>query len=238
MAAQMVSTCFSTGIGHVLGLLEDFHQPLAAVELGLGGLVQVGTELGEGRQLAVLGQVQLDRPGHRLHGLHLGGAADAAHRDADVHGRADARVEQVGFQEDLAVGDGDDVGGDVGGHVAGLGLDHRQGGQGAAAPGLGQLGGALQQAAVQVEHVAGVGLAPGRAAQQQGDLAVGHGLLGKVVVDDEHVLARVAGAAGLPSTPCHMKYSPMAAPVMGARNSSGAGSEAVAATTMVCFMAS
>ena len=67
---------------------------------------------------------------------------------------------------------------------------------------VGELGGPLEQAAVQVEHVARVGLAARRAAQQQRQLAVGLGLLGQVVVDDEGVLAVVHpvladGAAGV-----------------------------------------
>src|SRR5699024_11790195 len=45
--------------------------------------------------------------------------------------------------------------------------------------------GALQQAAVQIEHVAGVGLAAGAAAQQQRQGAVGHRVLGQVIVDDQ-----------------------------------------------------
>ena len=64
------------------------------------------------------------------------------------------------------------------------------------------LGGALQQARVQVEDVAGVGLAARRAAQQQRDLAVADGVLGEIVVDDERVHAVVAevlahGAGGV-----------------------------------------
>jgi hypothetical protein len=44
---------------------------------------------------------------------------------------------------------------------------------------------------VQVEDVAGVGLAARRTAQQQRHGAVGLGLLGEVVEDDQHVLAVV-----------------------------------------------
>src|SRR5271166_6956292 len=44
---------------------------------------------------------------------------------------------------------------------------------------------------MQVENVAGVGLAARRAAQQQRDRAVGLGLLAQVVEDDQHVLAVV-----------------------------------------------
>ncbi len=55
-----------------------------------------------------------------------------------------------------------------------------------------ELGGALQQAAVQVEDVARIGLAARRTAQQQRHLAVGDGLLGEIVIDDDGVHAVVA----------------------------------------------
>ena len=45
---------------------------------------------------------------------------------------------------------------------------------------------------MQVEDVAGVGLAAGRTAQQQGHLAVGPGVLGEVVVDAQGVLHELA----------------------------------------------
>jgi hypothetical protein len=61
--------------GHVLVLLQDLDHALTAGQLPLGGLVQVAAELGEGRELAVLGQVQAQRAGHLLHGLGLRGAA-------------------------------------------------------------------------------------------------------------------------------------------------------------------
>ena len=48
------------GDGHrlVLILLEQFGHPLAAFELVLGALVEIGRELGEGGQLPVLGEVE------------------------------------------------------------------------------------------------------------------------------------------------------------------------------------
>ena len=128
-------------------------------ELGLGGLVQVGAELGEGGQFPVLGEVQPQGAGDLFHGLDLGRAADAGDRKTDVDGRADAGEEQGGLQVDLAVGDGDDVGRDVGGDVAGLGLDDGQRRQRTAAELIADLGGPLQQAGVVVEDVAGIGLA-------------------------------------------------------------------------------
>src|SRR5690606_20509589 len=101
---------------------------LAADDAGLRRLVQVRAELGEGGQLAVLRQVELQRTGDALHRVDLRRAAHTGDGDTDVDGRTNTGVEHVGVQEDLPVGDGDDVGRNVRGHVARLGLDDRQGG--------------------------------------------------------------------------------------------------------------
>ncbi|MBA7603754.1 hypothetical protein ES703_10871 [subsurface metagenome] len=55
-----------------------------------------------------------------------------------------------------------------------------------------QLGGPLQQAAVQVKYVTGVGFPPRRAAQQERHLPVGHGVLAEVIVNHQGVHALVA----------------------------------------------
>src|SRR5438067_10697 len=176
----------------VLALLEELDHALAAGQLVLGGLVEVRPELREGRQLAVLREVEPQLAGHLAHGLDLGRAADARDREADVHGRPDAAVEEVGLQIDLAVGDRDHVGGDVGRHVAELGLDDRQRGERAAAERVVELGGALQQSRVQVEHVARVRLPARGPAQQQRELAIGGRVLAEVVVDAQRVALAVA----------------------------------------------
>ena len=179
--------------GHrlVLRLLEQLDQPRAALQLRLRGGVQIRGKGGEGFQFAVLRQVQTETSCHLFHCLDLRGAADPGHRDADVDGRPDTLVEQVGLQEALPVGDRDDVGRDVGRDVVGLGLDDRQTGQRTGTELVGEFPAALQQPRVQIEHVTGIGLAAGRAAQQQRDRAVRLGLLGQVVEDDQHVLALV-----------------------------------------------
>jgi hypothetical protein len=51
-------------------------------------------------------------------------------------------------------------------------------------PLLGHLGGALEEAGVEVEDVARVRLAARRAAQEERELAVRDGLLGEIVVDE------------------------------------------------------
>src|SRR4051812_40777814 len=170
-------------------LVERLHQALAAGQRLLRVGVEVGAELREGLELAVLRQVEAQAAGDLLHRLDLRVAADARHRDADVDGGADARVEEAGLEEDLPVGDRDDVGRDVGRHVARLRLDDRQRGQRPAAEIVVELARALQQAAVEIEDVARVGLATRRAAQQQRHLAIRVRVLGEVVVDAQRVLA-------------------------------------------------
>lgn len=188
--------------GHVLLLLEELSQLLTSVEQVLGGGVQVGTELGEGSDLSVLGELELEGTSDLLHGLDLGGGADSGHGETDVDGGSDTLVEELSLQEDLAVGDGDHIGGDVGGHITGLGLDDGQGSQGAALVLVGHLGCSLQESGMEIEDVSGVGLSAGGSSEEEGHLSVGDGLLGEIVVDDETVLAVVSevltdGAAGV-----------------------------------------
>src|SRR5690606_456918 len=90
-------------------LLQDLHRARAARQLRLRRLVEVGAELGECRQRAVCGQIQTERTGYLLHRFDLCGTADAGDRDTDVNGRTLTGVEQVGLQEDLTVGNRDDV---------------------------------------------------------------------------------------------------------------------------------
>src|SRR5439155_13204389 len=146
-------------------------------------------ELGERLELSIGGEVEAQGAGDLFHCLGLRVSANAADADADVDGRSHAREEQVRLQVNLPVGDGNDVGGDVGGDFAFLGFDDGQGGERSAAFFVTELDGALEQAAVQVEDVAGISVATGRATQQQGELPVCGRLLGQVVVHAERVLA-------------------------------------------------
>ncbi len=132
----------------MLALLKHLGDPGAAVELGLGGLVHVGGQAGEGGEFAILGEFDAQFEGDLFHGPALGFSADARDAQADIDGGAEALVEEVVFEVDLAIGDGDEVGGNVGGIITLLGFDDGQGGQGPAATGGIQFGGPFQQAAV------------------------------------------------------------------------------------------
>lgn len=137
--------------GGVLLLLEQLSQTLTAVESLLGRSIEIGTELGESSDLTVLGQEKLQGTSDLLHGLDLGSGTDTGHGETDVDGRADTLVEQFGLQENLAVGDGDDVGGDVGRHITTLGLDNGQGSKRTTAVLVVHLGSTLKETRVEVE---------------------------------------------------------------------------------------
>merc|ERR1719266_3031424 len=169
----------------------QLSQPDTSVQQLLGGSIKIGTELGEGSDLTVLGKLRLHGTGDLLHGLGLGSRADTGHRETDVDGGSDTLVEQLSLQEDLAGSDGDDIGGNVGGHVTGLGLNDGQGSQGATTHGVGHLGSTLKQPGVEVEDVTGVSLTAWGTPEQQRHLPVSDGLLGQVVEDDHSVHAVV-----------------------------------------------
>src|SRR2546422_6292174 len=177
---------------HVLALLEDLGEAGAPRERLPRRLVQVGPELRERRPPTTFRHLQAQGARNLLHALDLRVAADAGYGNAGGDRRGLAGIEEIGLQEDLPVGDGDDVGRDVGGDVACLRLDDRQRRQRAAAALAGKLRGPLEQTAVQIEDVAWIRLAPRRTAQEQRELPVRHCLLGEVVIDDERVLAVVA----------------------------------------------
>merc|ERR1712203_345661 len=113
------------------------------------------------------------------------------HGETDVDGRSDTLVEQLSLQEDLSVSDGNDIGGDVGGHVTSLGLNDGQGSEGATSHSIGHLGGTFEQPGVEVEDVTGVSLTAWGTPEQQGHLPVSDSLLGQVVKDDHSVHAVV-----------------------------------------------
>ena len=101
----------------------------------------------------------------------------------------------------------------IGGEIARIGLGDRQRGQRAAAELGRELGGALEQARMQVEDIARIGLAAGRLAGQQREFAMGRGVLGQIVDDDERVAAPVAeifgdGEAGKGRDPLQRRRRP------------------------------
>jgi hypothetical protein len=177
--------------GRVLLLLEELGQTLTTSEGLLGGGIEIGTELSESSDFTVLSQEQLQGTSDLLHGLDLGSGADTGHGKTDVNGGTDTLVEEFGFQENLAVGDGNNVGGNVGGDITTLGLDDGQSSKGATTVLIVHLGSTLEQTGVQVENVTGVGLTTRGTTEQQRHLTVSDGLLGKIVVDDDSVAAVV-----------------------------------------------
>lgn len=106
------------GVRGVLRSLQDFGGSLAAVDLCLGGRIEVGAELCEGCQFSELGKVQTEGAGYLFHGFNLGSAAYTGYGEAYVDCRTDTGVEEAGFQINLAVGDGNNVGRNVCAYVA------------------------------------------------------------------------------------------------------------------------
>ncbi len=175
--------------GGVLLLLKKLSETLTTVEGLLGGGIKIGTELSEGSNLTVLSQEELQGTSNLLHGLDLGSGTNTGHGKTDVNGGTDTLVEKFGFQEDLTVGNGNDVGGNVGRDITTLGLNDGKGSEGTTTVLIVQLGRTLEETRVKVEDVTGVGLTSRGTTEQQRHLTVGDGLLRQIIVRDESVLS-------------------------------------------------
>src|SRR5262249_38295068 len=160
------------GKGCILPLLKNFGKPLSPTELSLRGFVEITSKLSEGSQLPELGQIQTKRTRNLTHSFDLGFPTYARDRQAHVHGRPNARVEKVAFEVDLAVGDRNDIGRDIGGHIPSLSLNDGQGSQRPPSSALIKLCRPLQQPGVKVEDVPGIGFPSWRAPQQERDFPI------------------------------------------------------------------
>ena len=112
--------------GHVLILLQNLDEPLPSSDLCLSHLIEVGTEFYECFEGPELCEIEAEAAGNFSHRFNLGMAADARDGDTDVDGGSDAGVEEARLQIDLAVCNGNDVGRDIRGNVAGLRLYDRK----------------------------------------------------------------------------------------------------------------
>lgn len=97
-------------------------------------------------------------PSNLFHRLNLRSGTDTRHRKTDVDGGADTLVKQLGLQEYLAVGDGNDVGGNVGRHVTTLSLDDRKGGERSSTMGFVHLSRTFEETRMQVENTSMVSI--------------------------------------------------------------------------------
>src|SRR4030095_6246208 len=107
----------------VLILLGESHETPPTMELALRRLIQVRSELREGCHFTILREFQPEGARHLFHRLDLGVATDPGDRDTDVDSRPDTGIEKIAFQKDLAVGDGNYVGRNVGRNITGLGFN-------------------------------------------------------------------------------------------------------------------
>ena len=171
----------------ILDLFEELSKPDTSPEELLGGGVHIRTELGESGDFSVLSQIELHCTGDLFHGFLLGSRTDPGDGETDVDSWTDTFVEQFSLQEDLTVGNGNDVGGDISGHITSLGLDDGKSGQRTSAFFIGHFSSPLQKPGVEVEDITGVGFTAWGPPEEERHLPVSDGLFGKIVEDDDGV---------------------------------------------------
>ena len=177
-------------------LLQKLHEHLTLGQEITGVLIEIRGELREDGHLTILREIDTERAGGLLHGLRLRRTTDSGYRQTDVDGRTLTLEEEVALEEDLTIGDGDDVRRDIGRHITILGLDDRKCGDGATTELLTETAGTLEESRVQIEDITRVRLTSRRTAEKQRQRSVGDGMLTEVIVDDQDILSLVHEVLG------------------------------------------
>lgn len=151
-----------------------------------------------------MGKFEFHRTGNLFHSLGLSSRSYTRYRKTDIDGRSDSFVEQFSFKENLSVSDGNYVGGNVSRHISGLSFDNRESSKRSSSERFVHLSGTLQKTRVEVEDISRISLTARRTTEQKGHLTVSHGLLGKIIKNDQGVFSVVAeefshGASGIRS---------------------------------------
>ena len=117
--------------------------------------------------------------------LRLGSGADTGHRKTDVNGGTDTTEEEFSFQENLTIGNGNDIGRDVGRDITTLGFNDGQSSERSTTELVVHLGSTLEETRVEVEHITRVGLTTRRTTKEKRHLTVGNSLLGQIIIDNQ-----------------------------------------------------
>jgi len=210
----------------VLSLLEEFVKADSTVQLLLGGRIQVRSELGEGSNLTVLGKFELHGTSDSLGCLVLGSRSDSGDGKSNRDSWALTLIKQLGFQENLSISNGNNIGRNVSGHISSLGLNDGKGGQRTSSVAAMHFSGTLQKTGMKVEDITGVGLATWGTTKQKRHLTVGNSLLGQIIVENDSMLSIVT------------EILSHGAPSVGSKELQRGRVEAVAATMIQLSMAS
>jgi hypothetical protein len=135
--------------------------------------------------------------------LRLGSRTDTRHGKTDVDSGTNTTEEELSLQEDLTIGNGNDlvttvstvtgersqnhtyVSRNVSGDITTLGLNDGKGSKRASTELVTHLGGTLKETGVQVEDITRVSLTTGGATEEERHLTVSHGLLRQIVVHNQ-----------------------------------------------------
>jgi len=121
----------------------------------------------------------------------LGSGTDTGDGKPNVDGGTNTTEEELSLQEDLTVRDGNNVSGNVSGHITTLSLNDGKSGEGSTTELVIHLGSALEETRVEIEDITRVSLTTRGTTEKKGHLTISDGLLGQVIVDDQGVFSVV-----------------------------------------------
>ena len=153
-------------------LLKQLDNALAPIEPCLRCRVEIRAELCKCGQLAELSEIELHLASDLFDRFDLSGGTDTTDRESDRDRWPNALIKQIRLEVNLSVCDGNDVGRNIGGHVACLRLNDRKRRERTTAKFFPDARTSFEQSRVQIKHIAWVSFAARRPFQHQGNLTI------------------------------------------------------------------
>src|SRR5690606_23253493 len=138
----------------------------------LGSSIKIGTKLCKRFHFAELCKLKLNGTCYLLHRLDLRRRPYTRYRQTHVYRRTHTFIEQVGFKENLTIGDRNHVGRNIRRYVTHMSFNDRQRGHRTGLHIIRHFSRTLEKTLVNVEYVTRIRLTSWRTAKEQGHLAI------------------------------------------------------------------
>jgi len=89
----------------------------------------------------------------------------------------------------LSISNGDNVSGDISGHITSLSLNNGKSGKGTTSKGFIHLGRTFKKTGMEIKHISWISLTTRGTTKQEGHLTISNSLLGKIVINDKSMLS-------------------------------------------------
>lgn len=169
-------------------MIKELGKERKEVEKEMSWRVKIGKEMWEGRNLKIMGKIEIDRKGKMINGIDMGRRKKERKRKEEVKRREDKMIEKVGLEEDMEVGDRDKIGRNEGRKVVEMSLDERKRSKREREVLVVEIWRELEKKGVKVEKVERIRLKERRKKKKKRNMEIRERMIRKIVIEDEGVM--------------------------------------------------